>query len=233
MSFSILLPAVILVVSGSCSTKYAQAPSWRSFHRLNNTKRALFFSYGSACASRRMVRLETSWNRESEWWDPGTGAAPAENGWAQGWWPALQLPSTCFSPCVQSVRNLLSAGDCSSDYLCAADMFGLRCILWYCQALFGMLIIAGSSTRKASFSCSFSCVAGSFGIADLTCFGCIWICLNPVSPMMQDEPAEDACQNTDAWKECGEASGLGLVTSWCQWMFFCKAVSEDWFDTVW
>jgi hypothetical protein len=59
---------------------------------------------------------------------------------------------------------------------------------------------------------------------NLTCFGCIWICLNPVSPMMQDEPAEDACQNTDAWKECGEASGLGFVTSWCQWMFFRKTV---------
>lgn len=31
--------------------------------------------------------------------------------------------------------------------------------------------------------------------------------------VVQDEPAEDACQNTDAWKECGEV--LSSVTVNC------------------
>ena len=44
----------------------------------------------------------------------------------------------------------------------------------------------------------------------------------------QDEPAEDACQNTDAWKECGEAPFLVTVTG-CERFFWLQ---HDQYDTM-
>ena len=185
------------------------------------------------------------------------GIAPAKNGWAKGRWH-FPMAVSVASLEIHKIHTLWSClpGDCSCDYLRAADMLPHSGNVFICQwgrqnmmctihavldpfyvrfkprrsRLFKLLLLPGRSGFAWHITSCYSVIIRTKLVqvcwqVKVLCFHInsesaicgflicnVAVCNSHSSRYLptirdnavQDEPAEDACHNTDAWKECGE-----------------------------